>query len=124
MSGVEGVRERRRFARRTWLRAYHGLRERRLGRQVEVLPSAAAPDGYPLPPPLLIVQTTGLARSQSWYLESGARDLERIATFLDAAGTRLEELRSVLDFGCGCGRIARRWSGVGPELVGCDINPR
>jgi SAM-dependent methyltransferase len=39
------------------------------------------------------------------------------------AGVELEELGSILDFGCGCGRVARHWAGLsGPELHGCDLN--
>ena len=40
------------------------------------------------------------------------------------AGTPVEQMRAILDFGCGCGRVARHWAEVeGPELYGWDYNP-
>jgi SAM-dependent methyltransferase len=36
----------------------------------------------------------------------------------------LEELGAILDFGCGCGRVARYWTSLeGPEVHGCDLSP-
>jgi SAM-dependent methyltransferase len=33
--------------------------------------------------------------------------------------------RSVFDFGCGCGRVARHWAQVkGPKFYGCDYNAK
>ena len=30
----------------------------------------------------------------------------------------------ILDFGCGCGKVARHWANLeGPEIHGCDYNP-
>jgi SAM-dependent methyltransferase len=55
-----------------------------------------------------------------------------------AAGTPVERMRAILDFGCGCGRVARHWRSSffaqrakkderrrweGPEVYGCDYNP-
>lgn len=38
-------------------------------------------------------------------------------------GSPIDEMGSILDFGCGCGRIARYWAGLGEERVfGCDYN--
>ena len=35
----------------------------------------------------------------------------------------MRKLNAVLDFGCGCGRIARHWASLeGPEFFGCDYN--
>jgi SAM-dependent methyltransferase len=40
------------------------------------------------------------------------------------AGREFETLGAVLDFGCGCGRVMRRWADVsGPAFFGSDYNP-
>ena len=40
-------------------------------------------------------------------------------------GVPLGDRRSVLDLGCGCGRVARWWAEVeGPRFYGCDYNPK
>jgi len=36
---------------------------------------------------------------------------------------RLTELDAILDFGVGCGRVARHWAGSGVDVHGCDYNP-
>jgi SAM-dependent methyltransferase len=47
-----------------------------------------------------------------------------IADRVRSAGVELESLSALLDFGCGCGRIARHWAGLdGPAIHGCDYNP-
>jgi SAM-dependent methyltransferase len=33
-------------------------------------------------------------------------------------------LDSVLDFGCGCGRVVRHWAGLRGAIHGCDYNPQ
>ena len=46
---------------------------------------------------------------------------------LQAAGVDVSSLRTILDFGCGCGRVLAGWEHVLPaqaRLIGCDINPR
>jgi SAM-dependent methyltransferase len=44
---------------------------------------------------------------------------------LSDAGTSIEELDALLDWGCGCGRVLRHWSRLPDTSVnGCDINPR
>ncbi|MHB8645873.1 MAG: class I SAM-dependent methyltransferase [Thermomicrobiales bacterium] len=47
-----------------------------------------------------------------------------IRAMLAEAGRPIESLRCILDFGCGCGRIMRRWHAIeGPTLYGTDDNP-
>jgi ubiquinone/menaquinone biosynthesis C-methylase UbiE len=59
------------------------------------------------------------------FMSDSAHAAHMIRDTLAGAGVRLEELGSVLDFGCGCGRVARNWAGLsGPELHGCDYNPQ
>ena len=55
---------------------------------------------------------------------SGATDFKRIARAIHAVtGARFEDFGHVLDWGSGCGRIARYAApACGGELVGCDID--
>jgi SAM-dependent methyltransferase len=58
-----------------------------------------------------------------WFLESGVKSAQAFREALDTFGRPMESLRSVLDFGCGCGRVIRHWSSVkGPRFFGCDYN--
>jgi SAM-dependent methyltransferase len=38
-------------------------------------------------------------------------------------GERVAELGAILDFGVGCGRVARHWAGLDVDVHGCDYNP-
>lgn len=56
---------------------------------------------------------------------SGATDFRRLAAAIRAAtGKALDAHESILDWGCGCGRVARYASGAAPraEFSGCDID--
>jgi SAM-dependent methyltransferase len=101
---------------RGWER-YKGLRavtdRRRIGR-----------DGLPLPPAslrTLVVDKPGV----DYFLDSGEEHAAFFADLLERNGRPIASLRSVLDLGCGCGRVARWWAPVeGPRFFGCDYNPR
>lgn len=78
----------------------------------------------PLPPNSLIFSATG-TRDVGWFLESGVKSAQSFRDALSAVGRPLESFSSVLDFGCGCGRVMRQWAGTaGPEFTGCDYNER
>jgi SAM-dependent methyltransferase len=48
-----------------------------------------------------------------------------IRRIVAGAGVELDSLDAILDFGCGCGRVARHWAGLeSTEIHGCDYNPR
>lgn len=48
---------------------------------------------------------------------------ESIRAAVAGTGTAVDEMGAILDFGCGCGRVARHWAAVeGPEIHGCDYN--
>ena len=102
--------------------AYRGY-ERVRAAQLPHGPEPAAADGLPVPPPHLIVRVAGTP-DVAWFLESGRLAAESIREAVEGAGSDIEDLDSILDFGCGCGRVARHWAGVeGPEIYGCDYNP-
>jgi len=49
---------------------------------------------------------------------------ESIRTALEQNGLSLADFGSILDFGCGCGRVMRHWQSVdGPSFCGTDYNP-
>jgi SAM-dependent methyltransferase len=89
--------------------------------------TGTAKDGLPYPPPEMIRLVAGSTSPYRYYqrfIAGGARLRERIGALMAGAGAPLESLRSVLDFGCGCGRVMRHWRDPhGPRMVGTDYNP-
>jgi SAM-dependent methyltransferase len=81
-----------------------------------------APDGLPIPPTRLIIRVTGTP-DVGWFLEGGARAAESIRSALARQGTDVGRLGALLDFGCGCGRVARHWAGLAVQTHGCDLDP-
>jgi len=80
-------------------------------------------DGFPIPPAKLIVLVTGSADS-TWYTEGGKLGAESIRRTLSEAGVSIARFQTILDFGCGCGRVIRHWRPVtGAALHGADQNP-
>jgi SAM-dependent methyltransferase len=80
--------------------------------------------GLPVPPSRLRVQVAGTPGLE-WFLESGRKQAEIIRAAAERHGPELGELERMLDFGCGCGRVLRHWSGLeGPEIHGSDFNER
>ena len=85
--------------------------------------NAGAPDGLPLPPPELIRLTVSNEDAERFCLngDKGARWIEEL---LDHHGFALESVGSLLDFGCGCGRVLRRWKRLEDvRVMGADYNP-
>jgi len=83
-----------------------------------------SPDGFPIPPPKLIVLVTGSADT-AWYTAGGRLAADSIYGILREAGVSPADFRSILDFGCGCGRVIRRWRSITPaSLYGTDYNPQ
>jgi SAM-dependent methyltransferase len=84
---------------------------------------AVGPDGIPMPPARLRVLVDGHGDPDRFLADADAA-AAMIRRTLAHAGVDLAELGSILDFGCGCGRVARHWAKLsGPELHGCDYNP-
>jgi SAM-dependent methyltransferase len=82
-------------------------------------------DGIPLPPARLRAQAGPRHADARYFLDSGRHHADLIRDLLEQNGTSIEDLESILDWGCGCGRILRHWSDLRHTRVcGCDINPR
>jgi SAM-dependent methyltransferase len=82
----------------------------------------AHPDGdLPLPPATLRVRVAGNPDAE-WFLEGGRLAEETLRGALARAGTRLEDMASILDFGCGCGRVMRRLADLPGERHGSDFS--
>jgi SAM-dependent methyltransferase len=97
-------------------RAYERVVARRSGD----LPERGT-DGLPLPPAHLQVLVSGAASPR--FEQKGAEAASSIREILRRTGEEIDGCRAVLDFGVGCGRIARHWAGVsGPEFHACDYN--
>jgi SAM-dependent methyltransferase len=84
-----------------------------------------APDGLPLPPPFLSYLVTSVWNIRDFY-NSGVLGAECIKDVLNKNGLDISAFRSILDFGCGCGRILRHWKSLehAAKLTGVDYNSR
>ena len=85
-------------------------------------PDESENDGTPLPPPFLREWVAGTDDIE-WFLEGGRRGQQTILSIFKKNNIKFEDIGSVLDFGCGCGRILRHlrhYTSV--QLHGSDIN--
>jgi SAM-dependent methyltransferase len=87
----------------------------------------AALDGLPYPPPEMIRLVAGISTRHRFYqrfMQGGAQVANRIVELLARGGHGIERNQSVLDFGCGCGRVMRWWKDLeATRLHGTDYNP-
>lgn len=80
--------------------------------------------GLQLPPGYLRMLVIGTTSADT-FLSTGRQAAESIRALFAEAGTDVDRCDAVLDFGCGCGRVARWWpSDVPTEWHACDFNPR
>ncbi|HYX19496.1 MAG TPA: class I SAM-dependent methyltransferase [Thermoanaerobaculia bacterium] len=77
----------------------------------------------PPPPPHLQVRVAG--KYAPGFFDSAAEACREVDVALGAAGRRLADFESILDFGCGPGRAVRILRGLAPRahLFGADIDP-
>jgi SAM-dependent methyltransferase len=80
--------------------------------------------GLPVPPAHLRVKVGPVYGDVEEFLGSGARHADLIRGLLSEFESDPVAAAPILDFGCGCGRMARTWEGLDVDLHGCDINPR
>ena len=79
--------------------------------------------GRPVPPGRLI-HLVANTEDVAWFLDTGALAARSIRETLAKNGLAIEAFGSILDFGCGVGRVIRQWSDLnGPTLYGTDYNP-
>lgn len=82
--------------------------------------------GLPIPPSRLIYLVSGTEDAE-WFLAGGRRAADSVLNALSLGGIDPYSLRSVLDFGCGVGRVLRHFEPLalrGVALHGTDYNPR
>src|SRR5439155_295840 len=66
-------------------------------------------DGPPVPPAQLRVRFGPSHADLATFLRSGAQHARLIRDLLAEQRTDVEAASPLLDFGCGCGRVARHW---------------
>jgi ubiquinone/menaquinone biosynthesis C-methylase UbiE len=80
-------------------------------------------DGLPFPPLRLVYLVTN-TYSYKWFYETGAVGLQCIRDVLKRNNLDIDKFESILDFGCGCGRIIRHWKARNSQKIyGTDYNP-
>jgi SAM-dependent methyltransferase len=95
-----------------------------LGVRGALVSRGLAPDGPPVPPAQLRVRVGPSHADLAEFLRSGEQHAQLIRSLLEEHGSGVEAAAPILDFGCGCGRVARHWHGTDVGLHGCDVNPR
>ena len=85
---------------------------------------SGAPDGLPIPPPFLIHEVSGVYDQRAFF-DNGIDGANCIRQNLRRNNLSIESFGSILDFGCGCGRVLRHWRNLPKTKVyGTDYNPR
>jgi SAM-dependent methyltransferase len=86
---------------------------------------AVGADGLPLPPSRLRTQIGPLHADADFFLESGRHNAALIRELVREHAGVIDDIGSLLDWGCGCGRVLRHWATLERTRVfGCDIDPR
>jgi SAM-dependent methyltransferase len=81
-------------------------------------------DGVPIPSAGLRFMVIGESDPDR-FLRSGKQGAQLVSDLLARHGKRLDQVGSLLDLGCGCGRIIRHLRRCGAEeLHGCDCNAK
>lgn len=87
-----------------------------------------APDGLPVPPLRLRTLTWPISADLRIYFRNDLNSPRHMLDMLARHGVNVEELRAILDFGCGNGRAIRQFhspvkSKLNGKIYGSDINP-
>jgi ubiquinone/menaquinone biosynthesis C-methylase UbiE len=83
------------------------------------------PDPISIPDDDLIFAVVGGRNAVPRFLSAGGADRHLIERVICGAGGQIKNGSRILDWGCGCARVARHWVNLIPdvEFHGCDINP-
>jgi SAM-dependent methyltransferase len=85
--------------------------------------TGVGPDGLPIPPEQLITLVAGTPDIE-WFLKSSETFSSSVRAMLARNGVDLTGMNSILDFGCGCGRLIRAFHDLdGVTIYGSDYNP-
>jgi SAM-dependent methyltransferase len=99
-------------------RVYEAVRSLRIGGR------AREADGLPVPPRRLLL-TVGGTPDVAWFIGSGRETADGIRRALERRGVDIAQVGTLLDFGCGCGRVIRHWADLpDTRIVGSDYNAR
>ena len=82
--------------------------------------SLLRPHVAPFPPQELMTNVSGLTNERDF----AAHGVEIFRALTLASPKPVTDYRDILDFGCGCGRLARMFKGHPNRIVGCDIDKR
>ena len=83
--------------------------------------SVAMSDGLPMPSPRLRFLVSG-TEDEEIFTTLGRNGFDAIQSCLQRNHIGPSSIKDVLDFGCGCGRVTRYWSGqAGVTVSGTDI---
>ena len=102
-----------------------GIWEKKTGQQVQAPEvQRVADDGLAVPPARLRALVAGESNGDlASYFAAGERCAAMIKRMLGAQGLDINDFGAILDFGCGCGRVIRRFSALRKaRLYGTDIN--
>lgn len=100
------------------------MRERYLAHQPSTDNPANDENGLPVPDALLMMTVVG---HTDWphFLKSGKIAVETFADIVNRHGGDFANAERILDFGCGCGRLARHIPDhSGARLIGVDYNQK
>jgi SAM-dependent methyltransferase len=90
-----------------------------------ILHSERVSDAYGVLPPASLRMATVGSTDWSTFSEIGDRTAELLVRIALHQGQPIGQATRVLDFGCGCGRVARPFlARTGALMTGCDVQPR
>ncbi len=92
-------------------------------RRVQVATSSGRETAVPIPPPEARFLVSGTEDIDA-FMNLGRLGFEALTSSLSRAGVATESIGSILDFGCGVGRILRYWADMpNNRLFGTDYQP-
>lgn len=82
-----------------------------------------SPDGLPIPPPRLVELVIGTTNLRLFFDSGYTQYHLLIRPLLEKHGFSISSFGSILDFGCGCGRLTRLFKPLNhTRIVGVDYN--